>query len=104
MAFTDTSKEPRWPQLERREAQERRKVSYAFGSSQWLAHVKSHKLIPSKDRRKQNRRGSDVNTGQSLQRLTELQHYAGYANELSPDLFSREEINLIRTVLSGRSK
>lgn len=81
---------------------ERRKVPYAFGSSQWLAHIKAHNLIlPTVDRRKQNRRGPEMNARQCLQRLTELQHYASYATDLSPDLFTREEINLIRNILTG---
>ncbi|AEF99280.1 hypothetical protein [Methylomonas methanica] len=102
MDLTDTLTEPRRTQVDRRGKQERRKVPYAFGSSQWLAHIKAHHLIlPTIDRRKQNRRRPEMNARQCLQRLTELQHYASYATDLSPDLFTREEINLIRSILTG---
>lgn len=95
--------DPRASQVERRGTIERRKVPYAFGSSQWLENIKAHNLtLPTKERRKQNRRCTKLNARQCLQRLTELQHYASYATDLSPDLFSREEINLIKIILTGQ--
>ncbi|MCK9606149.1 MAG: hypothetical protein M0R33_06810 [Methylomonas sp.] len=95
--------DPRGSQLERRSTMERRKVPYGFGSSQWLEHIKTHNSVaPTMDRRKQNRRSTEMNPRQCLQRLTELQHYASHATDLSPDLFSREEINLIKIILTDR--
>lgn len=94
---------PRGSQGERRDMLERRKVPYAFGSSQWLENIKAHNLIlPITERRKQNRRSTQTNAGQCLQRLTELQRYASYATDLSPDLFTREEIKLIKIILTSQ--
>lgn len=96
--------DPHTSRIERRGGAERPKQPHAFGSPQWLERVKAHNsTMPTTERRKSNRRRAEMDARQCLQRLTELQHYATQATDLSPALFSREEIHLIKIILSGRN-